>query len=70
MATSGLATVLFTDIVGSTRLRDQPGDDVAVEIGAEHDRIIGDTLASSGGLDRSEFTRSWMFLATSAGVLA
>ena len=49
MATSGLATVLFTDLVGSTRLRDRLGDDVADEIGGEHDRIIGDALASSGG---------------------
>ena len=49
MATSGLATVLFTDLVGSTRLRDHLGDDVADEIGVEHDRIIGDALASSGG---------------------
>ena len=49
MATSGLATVLFTDLVGSTRMRDRLGDDVADEIGVEHDRIIGDALASSGG---------------------
>lgn len=49
MATSGLATVLFTDLVGSTRLRDRLGDDVADDIGAEHDRIIGDALSSTGG---------------------
>jgi class 3 adenylate cyclase len=45
MATSGLAMVLFTDLVGSTRLRDHLGDDVADEIGVEHDRIFGDALA-------------------------
>lgn len=45
METSGSATVLFTDHVGSTRLRDHLGDDVADEIGVEHDRIIGDALA-------------------------
>lgn len=49
MATSGLATVLFTDLVGSTRLRELLGDDVADEIGIEHDRVIGDALASTGG---------------------
>ena len=49
MATSGLATVLFTDVVGSTRLRDRLGDDVADEIGVEHDRIIGNALSSTGG---------------------
>jgi len=30
-------------------MRDRLGDDVADEIGVEHDRIIGDALASSGG---------------------
>ena len=46
---SGLATVMFTDLVGSTRMRERLGDDVADEIGVEHDRIIGDALASTGG---------------------
>ena len=49
MAGSGLATVMFTDLVGSTRMREQLGDDVADEIGVEHDRIIGDALSSTGG---------------------
>jgi len=49
MAGSGLATIMFTDLVGSTRMRDRLGDDVADEIGVEHDRIIGDALASTGG---------------------
>jgi len=49
MVRSGLATVMFTDLVGSTRLREVLGDDVADEIGVEHDRIIGDALSSSGG---------------------
>ena len=49
MAGSGLATVMFTDLVGSTRMRERLGDDVADEIGVEHDRIIGDALSSTGG---------------------
>jgi class 3 adenylate cyclase len=49
MAGSGLATVMFTDLVGSTRMRERLGDDVADEIGVEHDRIIGDSLSSTGG---------------------
>ena len=49
MAGSGLATVMFTDLVGSTRMRDRLGDDVADGIGVEHDRIIGDALSTTGG---------------------
>jgi class 3 adenylate cyclase len=40
---------MFTDLVGSTRMRERLGDDVADEIGVEHDRIIGDSLSSTGG---------------------
>lgn len=49
MATSGLATVLFTDLVGSTRLLELLGDDIADEIGIEHDRIVGEALRSASG---------------------
>jgi class 3 adenylate cyclase/tetratricopeptide (TPR) repeat protein len=49
MAGSGLATVMFTDLVGSTRMRERLGDDAADEIGVEHDRIIEDALSSTGG---------------------
>ncbi|MDX2342592.1 MAG: AAA family ATPase, partial [Acidimicrobiia bacterium] len=49
MARSGLATVMFTDLVGSTRLRVDLGDDIADQIGVEHDRIIDDALSSTGG---------------------
>ena len=49
MAHSGLATVMFTDLVGSTRLREVLGDDGADEVGVEHDRIIGAALSSTGG---------------------
>jgi class 3 adenylate cyclase/tetratricopeptide (TPR) repeat protein len=40
---------MFTDLVGSTRLREVLGDDVADEVGVEHDRIIGAALSSTGG---------------------
>jgi class 3 adenylate cyclase/tetratricopeptide (TPR) repeat protein len=40
---------MFTDLVASTRMRDRLGDDVADEIGADHDRIIGEALASTRG---------------------
>lgn len=49
MAGSGLAIVMFTDLVGSTLMRERLGDDVADEIGVEHDQIIGDALASTDG---------------------
>ncbi len=49
MTASGLAIVMFTDLVGSTRMRDRLGDEVADEIGVEHDTIIGDALTSMGG---------------------
>ena len=40
---------MFTDLVGSTRMRDRLGDDVADDIGVEHDRIVNDALASTRG---------------------
>ncbi len=49
MTRSGLATVMFTDLVGSTRMRDRLGDDVADEIVVEHDRIVGAALSSTSG---------------------
>lgn len=43
------ATFLFTDIVGSTRLRVRLGDDVADAIGARHDTIVDAALEHQGG---------------------
>jgi len=45
MSRSGLATVMFTDLVDSTRQRTELGDDVADGVVGEHDRII--TLAAA-----------------------
>ncbi len=49
MVESGVATVMFTDLVGSTRMRDELGDDVADVIGASHDEIISDAVGATRG---------------------
>jgi class 3 adenylate cyclase len=43
------ATVLFTDLVGSTALRRAVGDDAADEIRRSHDRVLRDAIAAHGG---------------------
>jgi Adenylate and Guanylate cyclase catalytic domain len=43
------ATVLFTDLVGSTALRQAVGDDAADELRRSHDRVLRDAVASHGG---------------------
>ena len=40
MVTSGVKTIMFTDLVGSTRMRELRGDDVADRISSEHDAIV------------------------------
>ena len=45
----GTRTVLFTDIVDSTTLTQEVGDDVAMELVKAHDKIVRDALAASGG---------------------
>ena len=46
MATASEATLVFTDIVDSTRLVEQLGDAAAAELWARHDRSVRDLLAS------------------------
>jgi class 3 adenylate cyclase len=46
---SGIRTVLFTDIVGSTTLTQRVGDDAAMVLLRVHDTIVRDALAASGG---------------------
>ena len=46
---SGIRTVLFTDIVGSTTLTQQLGDEDAMELVHLHDQIVRDALADSNG---------------------
>jgi DNA-binding SARP family transcriptional activator len=43
------ATILFTDLVGSTRLRTELGDDEADAVRREHDRRLRDMLALHAG---------------------
>jgi len=49
MSGSGLATVMFTDLVGSTRQRGVVGDDIADAIVAEHDRIVSEAANACDG---------------------
>jgi class 3 adenylate cyclase len=45
----GTRTILFTDIVGSTSLTQQLGDDIALEMLDVHDRIVRDALGRTRG---------------------
>ena len=46
---SGIRTILFTDIVESTNMTQQIGDDAAMELLEVHDQIVREALASLGG---------------------
>lgn len=46
---SGIRTILFTDIVGSTALTQRLGDDGAMTLLHAHDRIVRDGLTALGG---------------------
>ncbi|MCA1842388.1 MAG: AAA family ATPase, partial [Actinobacteria bacterium] len=43
------ATVLFTDLVGSTNLRGRLGEDAAEELRRAHDRLLAQAIESNGG---------------------
>lgn len=45
----GIRTVLFTDIVGSTALTQQLGDEVAMDVIHLHDTLVRNALADLGG---------------------
>jgi class 3 adenylate cyclase len=45
----GIRTILFTDIVGSTAMTRQIGDEAAMELLAVHDKVVRDALADLGG---------------------
>jgi class 3 adenylate cyclase len=45
----GIRTILFTDMVESTVMTHQLGDDAAMELLAVHDKVVRDALADSGG---------------------
>ncbi len=44
-----LAAVLFTDIVDSTAMRSQLGDDASEQVRRAHDQLVRDTVQSHGG---------------------
>jgi class 3 adenylate cyclase len=45
----GIRTILFTDIVNSTTITQELGDDAAMEMLRIHDRIVRDALAETAG---------------------
>ena len=47
----GIVTILFTDVVESTRLRQRLGDDVAQELFREHNRILRDQIGKHSGFE-------------------
>lgn len=47
--TAGTATILFTDLVGSTELRTRLGDVVADQVRRAHDQVLSAAIAEHGG---------------------
>jgi class 3 adenylate cyclase len=45
----GIRTILFTDVVNSTRLTQSLGDEAALAVLGVHDTIVRDALSASGG---------------------
>jgi class 3 adenylate cyclase/tetratricopeptide (TPR) repeat protein len=46
----GTATVMFTDLVGSTEIRSRVGEDAAETLRAVHDEVLGDAITANGGV--------------------
>ncbi len=46
----GTATVMFTDLVGSTEIRSRVGEDAAETLRAVHDEVLGEAIAANGGV--------------------
>ncbi|MGH2609051.1 MAG: ATP-binding protein, partial [Tepidiformaceae bacterium] len=49
MASAGTVTLLFTDLVGSTEILDQLGDDAAERLRRTHFRLLREAVAANGG---------------------
>src|SRR5919197_529195 len=49
--TSGIATVMFTDVEASTDITTRLGDDAAAPLFAAHDALVREQLAAFGGRD-------------------
>jgi class 3 adenylate cyclase len=47
---TGIAAVLFTDVVGSTALRSSLGEEAAEALQATHDRLLADAVAGHRGV--------------------
>lgn len=50
-AVGGFATILFTDVEGSTALIERLGDDAARQLLREHERMTRELLKTHGGLE-------------------
>ena len=48
-APAGTATILFTDVVGSTQMRTRLGDAAADDLMRRHERILADLVTGEGG---------------------
>ncbi len=59
-STEGIVTILFTDIVSSTRLRQRLGDHAAQELFREHNRIIRTQVEKHGGLEVKTYGNGFM----------
>jgi class 3 adenylate cyclase/tetratricopeptide (TPR) repeat protein len=59
---SGTLTVLFTDLVGSTAIRQELGDDKADELRRHHDRVVREALAAHGGTEVKGTGDGFMFV--------
>lgn len=66
----GIRTVLFTDIVDSTSLTQEVGDEAAMELVKAHDKIVRDALGASGGREIKHMGDGMMasFVSTAAAI--
>jgi class 3 adenylate cyclase len=51
LASSGLITILFTDVVGSTELASELGDGVADQLRRDHFASLREAVAATGGTE-------------------
>jgi len=63
---TGIVTILFTDLVESTQLLEELGDDVAEEVRRKHFQLLRDTVASSGGQEVKSLGDGLMVVFSSA----
>ena len=61
------ATILFSDLVGSTRMRSDLGDEAADAVRGEHDRRVRDAIAVHGGQEVKALGDGFLAVFGSAG---